>query len=275
MQPKQPGIAQRAELWVVPVALQGEYLVWAPLPVSKKHRGQPLTERFRQLGSATDQDILKFASQFGVLGVDTCGNSPAAGNFGEYDLPEAVPAELQSSPGVLPEILRAEALYHWRRFADTVDAILAAAARLRLGLIPDDQTLQRFHHHRLRHRRIRSLEAYATMIRKSQREAARILLIAEVNAWLQMGQTAPQLEAEGDTWRITSGAWGNPNLLGHIALDLMASVIEGSYASCSGCGRAFTTTRAPKQGQQSWCPQCKSNGTMGRILKRQERHRKP
>jgi hypothetical protein len=65
---------------------------------------------------------------------------------------------------------------------------------------------------------------------------------------------------------------GGPDLFGVIVLELalLLSCADGLVV-CSGCGISYMPTRKPAKGRRAWCDRCREDGTMWKIIKRDQR----
>jgi hypothetical protein len=91
--------------------------------------------------------------------------------------------------------------------------------------------------------------------------------IAEmINEWLRIGDVRPSIT--GFNQERSSVDW-NTSLMGVLAVQLLGVFIKGSIAICSECMRVYVPIRAPKSGQNNYCPEksCKSAASKYRKRK--------
>ena len=249
-----------------------------------------MLQRFIELHQASDEEILKYAKDWGILGLCAHGlpsfrlttntalrcdikpcawvPSPLAQGFVSVDAP--------FYPGFFCEDLAA-----WRRFSAAAAAVIQIAANL---------SRERFDESDLAWRSLLSqpqpgppnwklgdydLFLIDRPLKPSEKlRAARGLLAREINTWLDIGGTGLSFSCErGGKWRISFASRGFPNLFGLLALKLMFTISESDgIVFCSTCPRAYLPNeRRPSAGRANYCDVCKGDGTMWREIKRRQR----
>jgi len=102
---------------------------------------------------------------------------------------------------------------------------------------------------------------------------ARTRLALVVNAWLREGQVQPWVSwTDGDLPELAFGAGfsvlgGGGDLYGLIAWHLATALgrPDALLVPCSGCTKYYSPRRMPSAGQLNFCPDCRDDGTEGRI----------
>jgi hypothetical protein len=288
--------------WLVPQQLSVDRarLCWRPTrpsagipPVTyaytKRAPGPGLLEQFVALGDATDDAILAYARQWGVLVI--CAHGLPA-SHSERCRPLALPRR--------HAYIFWEPLASWRFFARQARRILDIAAHTHNGEVvkspiasqlltmPPSPTARTPPAARPRrekplrwerllyplHERKNIFEQWvAELMQPTPVEGRprgpwatltfqRACVAYAVNQWLDWGRARPQVEWDGATPTIALTTGGLlpmyvDRLAGALALQLAYAVAstEG-VATCFACGRFYTPTRRPAAGRRSFCPSC-------------------
>lgn len=72
-----------------------------------------------------------------------------------------------------------------------------------------------------------------------------------LNLWLALGLVQPMVSLDASPHYRLAGY----GIFGAIALELGRAVIASGIALCAACGRAFTLTNQPRQGEDAYCPE--------------------
>ena len=289
--------------WLVPdmIELRGARVCWRPSQpapkflgrrpaYSKRVPGSGLLEQFVALGNASGEDILRYARQWGVLGICPHGLPMS------HDR-RCMPMEFPNRQA----LTFWEPVQSWQFFSRHAKAILeiavathnseiveSAAAQL---LCRPPQPKRRVVPHRVAVARRSALSDLATLravLKEHQNEylwedpfsvidqhlspvgrgsrkgnaleRQRTLVTFAVNGWLEWGRARPHIVWNGPTPAIeltTGGFLAADRLLGALALQLAYVVASSeSVATCFACGRFYTPHRRPAAGRRSFCPDC-------------------
>lgn len=266
------------------VSLDGDKLVWSYNPVRQRlaspnpgtgtqRIGEPsfvpdvrTLETFVRLADAPAQEIVNFATNFGVLYICKGHGKPSShqadhsnvGGFailpveGDWELDEADIASYahlaerglfnRCALNFLPPDEYWEPLDVWRKYAREARALLRIAADLRANRIGDDRDWI-------------SIGA-KPLPENADLNHRRSLVSLVVDEWLEWGAVRPQLLWCDETADI---AFGNRTLFGTLATQLLLAIAgTRAVAVCANCGILFRPKRHPRPGQRSYClsPTC-------------------
>lgn len=156
-----------------------------------------------------------------------------------------------------------EPLDQWLALSRRAQATLRAGLAIREGRSPDVADWQTL-----------GIRAPSSSSNQQTRVAAqRTALTSVINEWMETGQVYPSLAwtETGLSLQLASrgGLWGA------IGIQLAAAVGDvEDLAYCNACHKFFhPTQRAPKTGQLTFCPQCRSSGHAARTSVRAWRDR--
>ncbi|MGI8925744.1 MAG: hypothetical protein ACR2HN_03745 [Tepidiformaceae bacterium] len=160
-----------------------------------------------------------------------------------------------------------EPLSIWFRLGDRVRAMFELAARLHTGQgQPEPSLIARAFH------RGGWMQAATVDPTPEQSLAFYASELAEqVNLWLRAWRATPQLRWDypaAPVLRVGTGARQ------HLALQLATAVGRGGgeWAVCDGCSQPYRRQqRAVQRGRRNWCPGCRADGTMARLIKQAQR----
>lgn len=99
-------------------------------------------------------------------------------------------------------------------------------------------------------------------------------LAERVNFWLQLWTVTPRLQWSPPNTPVLRVGQGAAE---HLALQLASAIARAgsSWATCDGCSRPYRRgDRAAQMGRRNWCPDCKADGTMARLIKQAQRKKK-
>jgi hypothetical protein len=254
--------------------LEFEFVLDSPRTGSPTHsnrvRPHPdILERFLRLATAADQQILRFASNFGALLI--------------FDR-----IERGKIPGKLVIV---ESCEIWRYFAASMRSLLRIASCFHTNCRPDPVDWQQIGDHpaslvaekaKIRDPRSSSSfggeEAWTVnthFVRKGA-DRDRKMWARLLNTLLDLGRVRPWLVWEG----VGSSArpkllFSGPSLLSYLALELcLRASKHDAFAVCSYCNRQYAPlTRAPKAGQRNFCADCRVSGVPIRLAQRSRRER--
>jgi hypothetical protein len=230
------------------VELDGESLLWeATAPIRRAARPLTFSEFADHLNPENDQEILKFARKWGVMGV--CS---------EHGLPVShalIPggASLGINPCWPAKVAKNGAEYYseplsfWRR------AITKTQALRRIGSdILSDGT------GRPEDWRILSSIEVSGDEPWNKKSRARMMLGLEVQDWLNIGRVAPEFSWDGreNRWAMRHVAPGGGQwpLFSWLALHLAIEVAGGRGVICPYCQGTYFPDRLPSPGQRHCCP---------------------
>ncbi len=98
-------------------------------------------------------------------------------------------------------------------------------------------------------------------------------LADQVNDWVKIWGATPHLQWEHPATPVLRLGTGAAQ---HLALQLAVAVSRSGagWAICDGCSQPYQREeRAAPRGRRNWCPQCREDGTMARLLKRAQREK--
>jgi hypothetical protein len=239
-----------------------------------KPSGQIL-EKFLSLASASDNDILDFASKFGPLLI-FCRKEYAPGKDLEMD-----------------QLVIVESCQVWRYFAACMRSLLRIAARFHAGRAPDPAdwgTIGKYPPPVGRAKEEANKEPVdwlnpspstgeeawkimAHFVGKGK-DRDRAMWTRLLNVLLGLGRVRPWvLWAGPENDARPKVVFSGPNLLSHLAIQLcLVASKQDSFAICSYCNSHYTPQkRAPKAGQRNFCPECRESGVPVRIAQRRRR----
>lgn len=225
------------------IELMGKLLLWRPdekreRTSSSQQSDVGLLNKFIRLDKASPEEILRFAQQWGVLGL--CKHFVPYTHFlYDIDKDQVVRCKLlEFDTGQ-----HWEPVERWRYFARRARAILRVASRLnqnKQGYFKDWQVLN------------------PTLSRPLNKLGGMYLLekttLAEkIEYWLDYGNVRPQFTWPGDKPLISFGC----NVLGLITCHIMFAVSRsGGIAICRGCGYPYSPIKRPKTNQRNYCKSC-------------------
>jgi hypothetical protein len=271
--------------WPIPVRLdidpEHESLVWSGGARPALIRARPdmygeLLERFVGLGEASDEEILKFARRWSLLGHHDLGNYP--------DLLARAEEPLDRVVAALAELTQwtrhgREPLAAWRCWSHHARALLRVAAALREARVARPEDIAMLCHpsptadtwpdtaglQPLWLRRPDSSPPPPTL--RNHRELVEIF----VERWIRAGHVRPVLHWTATVRTIELFGRG---LMGALAVSLLAAV-QGvsSLTVCSGCANVYVPDRTPRETQRHFCRRCRDDGEPLRQAKRDSRAR--
>jgi len=260
---------------------------------------------FLALGRATDDRILKYAREWGVLGICPCGlphthNPPIEGlPFARWDqrshryryiVAEDLPKEeaekfetwatelnerqiTRGGQPCQPQIIAPgtcrEPLTAWRELSSATRSAMNIGAAIHSGQLPepdDWNNLRRFYSARA-----------AIAWNPSDVEDHAWILSAVVNEWIEVAGIRPQFQWAPTGTNIILAC---PNVyVGTLWTALMSQLIfilnrSGGFSVCSGCGGIFVPKKKPSRGVRRYCEDCRSKKVPERDAARDSRARK-
>jgi hypothetical protein len=235
-------------------------------PLKYRAAGTGILQRFIRLHRESEDEILKFAKDWGVFGL--C----------EHHVPASW---CQRAPCVEKKDLRGSFIHSkvldyqedvttWRRFSAAADGVIQLAANpsrdpieLRKAVMPLLTAASA----------AARLDAITSQSKPKILRTVRGAVEAEIEVWLQLGAVGLRFEHHGAGWKISFAAKVFPNLLGILALKLIFNIAQAEgIAFCSTCHRAYLPgARRPSPRRRNYCETCKKDGTMWRDYKRLNR----
>ena len=265
---------------VPPIELEDGTLRW------QLGTGKPVRMRlanvltgFTGLVDADEKRILGFARRWGPLGL--CEHGFPASHPPTYWPTRAVDAH--PCPYDSRDVKRAdfhrcevrgyeedqpwELAGEWRTWARRAQSTLEAAARLRIGKLPDEATW----------RIVCDTEGMPSgpgwWAPPRRLDAGWAMLDYMLGFWLRAADVRPTLERHDGKPVITWGSIHAP-LFGTIALQLLMMVTQTQgLAQCSGCGNSYIPRRKPREDQRRYCDDCRARKIPIRDAARDYRQR--
>lgn len=287
-QDERPGAGRRQQVliarWPIPARIdidsEHESLAWSggarpALIRARPNMYEELLVGFISLGDAPDEEILKFARRWGLLGHHDLGNYPDL-----LDQAEEPRDHLVAALAGLTQWTRhgREPMAAWRCWSHHARALLRVSAALREGRVgrpedvsmlcdpsptadawPDTAGLQPLW--------LRQPDYSPPPTLRNHRELVEIF----VERWIRAGHVRPVLR-----WTVRARAielFGR-GLMGALAVSLLAAVQGAtSLAVCSGCANLYVPDRTPRETQRNFCGGCRDDGEPLRQAKRDSRAR--
>jgi len=237
--------------------------------------------RFANLKTKSDQEILDFAREWGVLGI--CEHGRPAGHqltvLGNWTTPEALPEieravrnglgfkiKLKKSTDLpRPFVEQAcecpkqdgwfcEPLQKWRHYAEQMSAILKLAVEFRSGKIGTKEDWE------IAMREWLIDNPGCDVYGVDETATGRSKLAVIITHWLRVNDVRPVFEWSSTDLgiKLRSPALGNWFLLPVLAMQLMLEVSNSlQVAMCSGCNEPFLLDRGQSLHRNSYCQQCR------------------
>lgn len=245
--------------WLAPeqIVLDRGGLAWLLRPNRRKTPGPGLLRQFAGLAGASDEEIFRFASRWGVL--ELCTHGLPALHSWEATIPPPSRKRL-CHPRTIKRGRTSwlwEPLGAWRSWAHTAEAILNTAAALKLNARPDEEDVEWLSAgtSHLAETVLATAQQMGVIDQRIEPEVPLPMYISlEVNSWLSFACTRPRLFMEKDRWNIELS---NTGLFGALGLELLfvVAAAEG-LAICSACGVPYPRKRKPQSGRRNFCPRC-------------------
>lgn len=257
-----------------------------------------LFQRFLRLGELPSSDlrvsVLKFASAWGPLGL--CADNLPSGHEGRsLFVPYCAGKRCVAKDAETlwePSEQSWEPIEAWRLLARQGRALVAIAARLR-----EDTVARREDWEQLAGSWLWSDPAGANIRAHLKAgpgdspahiEKERYIVEQAVQSWLDHGDVRPEVTWHSrrfshptDSGRaVVVGSsphigLGSYLLFGHLAGQLLWAVIgSDALTICSACGRGYTPSRRPREGQRRFCLKCQRRKMPVRLASRAYRRRK-
>jgi hypothetical protein len=226
-----------------------------------------ILEGFLSLASAKDEEIRDFAARYGPL------------------LIFCKVKELEEHAVII------EGCEVWRYFAACMRSLLHIAARLASGrsLGPGDWDVigwcpmavartEADGYDWLNPSPVQEEKAWKIMaaVISKGRNRDRAMWARLLNALLGLGRVRPWVNLDGSGGSTRSRlTFTGPNLLSYLALQLCLTASKHeAFAVCSHCTKEYSPTRrAPKFGQNNFCPECRAGGVPVKMAQRAHRER--
>lgn len=230
------------------------------------------------MGISSRRRLLAFVRKYGPLGLCDAGfplgRLPLDSSVYRHNHAACVEAHFGEASGPLSEPLEI-----WDQLINRVRGVFDMAAWLHTEASePKDDLIDRAFTDSVRVRRLvetRNAPAWQAMHGPSV-SAQRIYaaeLADQVNTWLEIWRATPLLQWEHPATPVLRLGTGAAQ---HLALQVAVAVGRSGvgWAICDGCSTPYQREeRAAPRGRRNWCPQCRKDGTMGRILKRAQREK--
>lgn len=255
-----PYLAPGWQRWLDPrgLHLDGNYLAYdraatlaGAAELTANGEGRVMVERFMQLERGTDEAVLAFANDYGVLGLCRHGQIHTA-------CTEVDPDDEDHDGEVLYVDNPAdhEPLSEWRRWSALVAAIVGAARIAANGQTVGAMRLEELLEYGTYGQwRLEDVGNNVTVCRSAVAAACtRMLREGEVGLVLKwdVRLNLPQL--------MVGATVPDAGMFGGLALEVaLVCSTAGRVYTCAGCGTVFTPRRRPAAGHKSWCdePDCK------------------
>jgi hypothetical protein len=209
--------------------------------------GVGMLARFVDLHHQRDEEILKYAKKWGVLGICKhslpCSHTQFAYSIlaprhknAEWCMPRAVPGRKH---------WYADPIEVWRLLSKQMATFQQLGAELNQDR-PGDETVWRILPGNLASRPWRSVSS------------ARKFLALLLNLWLEIGQVRPVIDwsTEKAGWQLSFNAVSIPNLFGFLAFNLVLSISRRELAFCSSCRKSYPPDRRPNPSRRNYCETC-------------------
>ena len=272
------------------IHLKGDRLFWQPVKEWKQVKPTTETfERFLDLAGSSDDAILRFAQEWGVLWLCKEHTEPVS------DVQHWKCIPLNPDPADPPETYSADSAKVWRkyfasegeptstyrRWSRLAGAVLRICERHDDGkpaaaadwqILWDDRWF------------VKGDQATWTQDPKwSHWDRLELLveksyMVGALNRWLEIGNVRPRIvpDDKGDP-TLTLGVDG---LFGTLAVSLLESAGNYVVAGCTGCRRFYRPSMRPKSGQDRYCQICRdakipeARANHRKALRRQEERKK-
>jgi hypothetical protein len=262
-----------------------------------------MLERFVKLHRSSDEEIFKYAKDWGVLQICIHGYPASHSRSSFADLYPFMDCEVVNSPAYPGYCC--EDVAQWRRFSLAADTTVQLAAKLSRSRFDEADpawnllvtrprqpglhqpkwiaALSRIFQDRLESHTevdwkfgdLTLLYNIKRRLTKSEKlQGARGFLAREIQTWIRIGDAGLSCYCEPNgAWRMT---FSGSNTFGILALQLMFKIANADgIVICSTCSRPYLPNkRRPSAGRANYCDECKVNGTMWREIKRLQRRGK-
>lgn len=207
--------------------------IWEPGPYPRATVTPDVFKRFLNLNSATDQEILAFAQEYGPLTT-----------FRDVrDIRVRLAEEKRVGETV------GESTDTWRRLARVAWSILQVSRDHRDGKTGKPE-----------HWAILGADGVASrplLEGRRNLEIEMIIIAAEVNRWMRAGAVAPLLNIINCKYKVVLES---QKLRGGLAIQLLQQLGGDRLAACSGCHQFYFPLHAPRTGQDNFCEICQTAG---------------
>jgi hypothetical protein len=229
----------------VPVEIEvvDNAVVWSADCKSVRY-GVGLLTDFVELYDSSDDEIVRYARQWGVLGICKHG-LPASHNHYPFGVQEGVRGctPLKSDRG---EFWHRDPIDGWRDISRKLKAALDIGAQLNQENpgTEDDWSV------------IVDIDMDDPPWRSVHK--ARTRLSWYLDQLLSLGQVRPDVrwDAGRVQWQLRLAAHSVPNLFGLVSLSLVQSICRRDLVICSSCCKAYTPPRRPNQSRRNYCENC-------------------
>jgi hypothetical protein len=259
------------------IEADGTGLLWNYSKPTHRHPGTGMLSRFVDLHDATDQEILAYARDWGVLGF--CSHDlPASHN----QFPFSVASGLHPcSPLPGSGFMAHHDPYNlWRKFSGQFKGLWQVAIKLgqKEKIIDTDWEAIPGLAQRAEMFCVREMhpDARITPQRTAEERRKRGVhqAIAEkVNDWMAFGKVRPDFtwNRERKDWEIAISAKAVPNLFGLLVVSLMLAISDkDGFAICSICNRWYMPDRRPAANRKSYCTKPSCHKAKWRLYKREK-----
>ena len=279
---------------VVPagVEIEGDRLVWthvldpwsdAETRARINNPGPKLLDEFIDLSQAGNDNVVRFAERWGVLGI--CEHGLPRTHIRKVD--DLVDIESYCRLRLLPSpdaLVRRgwEPLASWVYYAEQARMMLTAASWLHQSkLVEDGDAARKLGLPRLQnwpfHDRLRA------QMNCLKSQVCRWLLIGAVRPILSLDDKMTfriELGAKADSWNYQdaktllpySGEWEGTTLFGALGVQLMMAISRSEgLAFCSFCQRPYSPSRQIDPDRHNYCPSCRAAGIPSTIASRKYR----
>lgn len=266
-------LTQLAQEWRVPevIELDGDRLVYEYGRGSWKIGAhEEMLDRFYALAAGTDQEILEYALDYGVLRLCVHGRPKGWEHGWDSEVQKCGPRPIDWEANLNRY---AEPLSGWRRLSRALAGLRDAAS-----VIASGQHIERPLMNALNWLASGWMDTTAEIVERVGRPATgdahdRFALSQTLDAVLadavRVGCRYPPSAAKPDLHLKANG------LADALALQTVLTITKGekSYL-CDGCGAVFVPERQPKHGQRKFCQTCRNNRVPQRLASRDAYKRK-
>jgi hypothetical protein len=250
------------DLWVVPgfIEITGDCLIYHDWERQGREirPGRGMLVDFLKLHAATDKDILDYARKWGVLHICKHGLPHTHSLSYETDSTPSM-CQWQADLGEAGhEKNYREPIERWRLFSQHFLAAMRVARTLQNDRSASVEDWALLFPNVSRD----GVAAWKPHVAGERRQFARVL-----NGLISLAGIRPSFEWRDARPRLSFGSSG---LFGSLVLQLvLAASGHSHFAFCAHCGIPYMpTVRAPKRGQQGFCPDCRDIGIPRRYSAR-------
>lgn len=254
--------------WPVPphAEVSEGWVRWPGVGGTQRDSADGLLDDFLDLADATAADVTRFVTRWGPLGLCAQHGEPVTHTVHAWPWSREVPVAFdRGDPCDIRRVGRvdhldghifAEPADGYRRMAKFVRGLLVIAAELHRGRVPDSSVWE-----------AAGITAPEPDYTGDLDDVARLTVGGHVWSLLELGRVRVSFHWQGERPEVHLRGAGS--VLGPLAIQAAFAVSRSDgLAVCVGCGRPYTPTRRPREGQRTYCPQCRDAGVPQRHAAR-------